>query len=244
MDHIETDEYLIKLLDPEDADSLREVQKLRYDYLLQEFDEAKNDADGLDDDGYDAFSESILAIDKKTGRIIGTYRIATLETLKGTPFKSEEEFDLGSLRTDPEGIIEAGWAVIHKDHRAGVVVGLLWRGLTSYARDLGLRYIFGTCSLHGTDPEKYANCTSYLRQHYVSEKYDIHAVRDPFEYGTIKDLPMGRAEFPGLMKAYLKIGAVVSRNGFIDRDFNCCDVMIVLDRLNMNERYTKRFLGF
>ena len=139
---------------------------------------------------------------------------------------------------------EAGWAVIHKDHRAGVVVGLLWRGLTSYARDLGLRYIFGTCSLHGTDPEKYANCTSYLRQHYVSEKYDIHAVRDPFEYGTIKDLPMGRAEFPGLMKAYLKIGAVVSRNGFIDRDFNCCDVMIVLDRLNMNERYTKRFLGF
>ena len=40
MDHIETPEYLIRLLDHGDTESLREVQKLRYDYLLKEFDES------------------------------------------------------------------------------------------------------------------------------------------------------------------------------------------------------------
>ena len=35
----------------------------------------------------------------------------------------------------------------------------------------------------------------------------------------------------------------VDENGFIDYEFNCCDVMIILDRLNMNERFFKRFLS-
>ena len=143
---------------------------------------------------------------------------------------------------DPEGIVEASRAVIHPDHRSGVVIGLLWKGLVSYAKDLGLRYIFGTCSLHGTDPSVYVNCTSVLNQRYLSDKFDIRAIKNPFEYGTATDVPMSRAEMPGLLKAYLKIGARVSRNGFIDYDFNCCDVMIIMDSLNMNERYIRRFL--
>ena len=242
MDHTETADYRIKLLDPENISELREVQKLRYDYLLKDFGGKLSGCEGLDDDGYDAFSDSILAIDKKTGRIIGTYRVATEETLKGRPYKSEEEFDISSLRADPESIIEAGRAVIHEDYRSGVVLGLLWTGLVSYARDHHLRYIFGTCSLHGTDPEPYLPCTSVLNQYYRCEKFGIRAVRSAFEYGTMKNLSMSEARIPGLLKAYLKIGARVSENGFIDHDFNSCDVMIVMDRLNMNERYIKRFL--
>ncbi len=242
MDHLETADYLIRLLDHDNAEELREVQKLRYDFLLKEFDENKNSSDGLDDDGYDAFSDSILAVEKKSGRIVGTYRVATEETLKGQLYKSEEEFDLSSLRAEPEGILEAGRAVVRADHRAGVVVGLLWLGLISYARDRGLRYLFGTCSLHGTDPDQYTNCTSYLRQHHLCEKFEIRAAHDTFEYGTVKDLSLAEAHIPGLLKAYLKTGAKVSRNGFIDRDFNCCDVMIVMDRLHMDDRYFRRFM--
>ena len=79
---------------------------------------------------------------------------------------------------------------------------------------------------------------------YLCEDFDIRAVREPFEYGVKTGLSPSDAGIPGLLSAYLRFGAAVSRNGFIDRAFNCCDVMIVLDRLNMNERYTKRFLGF
>nr|MBQ6242999.1 GNAT family N-acetyltransferase [Lachnospiraceae bacterium] len=243
MDRIETPDYLIKLLDHNDPDELREVQRLRYDFLLKVFDENKTDAAGLDDDGFDAFSDSILAIDKKTGRIVGTYRVATEKTLQGRPFKSEEEFDISALQAEPEGIIETGRAVVHGGYRSGVVIGLLWKALISYARDEGLRYIFGTCSLRGTDPGEYVNCTSFLNQYYVSDRYDIRAARNAFEYGTKKDLSIAEARIPSLLKAYLKIGARVSRNGFIDYEFNCCDVMIVMDRLGLHERYVKRFFG-
>ncbi len=243
MDHIETADYLVRMLDHDNKDELREVQKLRYDYLLRDFDEKKNDSDGLDDDGYDAFSESLIAVEKKTGRIVGTYRVATDETLKGGVFKCEEEFDISSLRKDRGGIVEAGRAVIHRDYRGGVVFSLLWRGVITYARDLGLRYVIGTCSLHGTDPAPYVNCTSYLNQYHLSERFAVRAVHDAFEYGTVQGMSAAEAGLPGLLKAYLKIGAKVSHNGFIDYDFNCCDVMIILDRENMNERFLRRFAG-
>ncbi|MBR0157204.1 MAG: GNAT family N-acetyltransferase [Clostridia bacterium] len=243
MDHIETDEYLVRLLDHDNEEELREVQRLRYEFLLKRFDEKKNDRDGLDDDGWDAFSDSILAIKKRTGRIIGTYRVATEKTLQGRPYKSEEEFDISSLKADPEGIIEASRVVIHPEHQNGGILGLLWRGVVSYARDQQLRYIFGTCSLHGTDPNAYTLCTSVLNQHYRSDKHEVRATHNAFAYGTEQDLTMSQAGMPGLLRVYLKIGAKVSQNGFIDYDFNCCDVMIIMDRLNMNERYFKRFLS-
>lgn len=243
MDRTETSGYSVRLLDLSNKEELREVQRLRYRYLLREFDESKNDADGLDDDGYDEFSDSILVTENGTGRIVGTYRLATEDTLCGKPFKSEEEFDISPLKSDPGGIAEAGRAVVHGDHRNGAVIGLLWKGLISYAKERGLRYIIGTCSLHGTDPGKYTDCTSVLNRHYLCEKFDVRAVRHAFEYGTRTDLSLNDTEVPGLLKAYLRFGAEVSRNGFIDYAFNCCDVMIILDLQKANERILKRITG-
>ena len=131
---------------------------------------------------------------------------------------------------------------MHGDHRNGAVIGLLWKALVTYAAERELRYIIGTCSMHGTDPEPYSDCTSVLRRMYLCDKFDIRAKRDTFEYGTKNDVTPDNAEIPGLLKAYLRFGAKVSKNGFIDREFNSCDVMVVLDRLAMDERILKRFL--
>ncbi len=243
MDRIETADYLVRLLDRDNVDELREVQKLRYDFLLKDFDETKSDQNGLDDDGWDPYSDSILAVDKNNGRIIGTYRVSTLQTLQGHPFKSEEEFDISPLKDSPYGIAETGRAVVHGKHRTGGVIGLLWRGLFSYMQERDLRYLFGTCSLHGTDPDVHINCTSYLNQFCVSEEFPIRAACNAFEYGTVRDLSMSQAGVPGLLRAYLKIGSKVSQNGYIDYDFKSCDVMTVLDRLSMNGRYVRYFFG-
>ena len=242
MDPIETNNYLVRLLDHNDKDALREVQKLRYDYLLREFDQDKNDLDGLDDDGWDDHSDSILVIDKQTGRIAGTYRVATEKTLQGKPYKSEEEFDIAPLKADADGILEAGRAVVHKEYRNGAVIGLLWKGLITYTKAHHLRYVFGTCSLHGTDPDQYINCTSFLNQNCLSEKFQIRAARNAFEYGTRKDLSMKEADLPGLLKAYLMMGGKVSQNGYIDYDFQSCDVMVILDIQHLNESFVSRIL--
>lgn len=243
MEHKGSHGYTVSLLDHDDKEKLMEVQRLRYTYLLREFDGEKSDPDGLDDDGYDAYADSIVVTENRTGRIVGTYRLATEDTLRGAPFKSEEEFDISQLKKAEGGIVEAGRAVVHGDFRDGAVISLLWKGLISYAKDRGLRYIIGTCSLHGTDPSVYEDCTSVLREKYLCEDFDIRAVREPFEYGTRKDLTPDGADIPGLLKAYLRFGASVSANGFIDRAFNCCDVLVLLDLEDMNDRLIKRITG-
>ena len=242
MEPIETGNYLVRLWDHQNQEDLKEVQKLRYDYLLKDFDEDKTSPDGLDDDGWDDISDSILVFDKKTGRIVGTYRLATDETLRGAAYKSEEEFNISSFRSEPEGILEAGRAVVHKDYRSGRVISLLWKALITYAQTHHLRYIFGTCSLHGTDPDVYQKCTSYLNQYCLSDRFDIRAVRNAFEYGTMKDLSLQDAEMPALLRAYLQMGGKVSRNGYIDYEFRSCDVMVVLDCQHLNEKFVNFFM--
>ena len=243
MEHNRSHGYTVSLLDHDDKEKLREVQRLRYTYLLREFDGKKSDPDGLDDDGYDAFSDSLIVTCAGSGRIVGTYRLATEDTLRGAPFKSEEEFDISQLKKAEGGIVEAGRAVVHGDFRNGAVISLLWKGLISYAKDRGLRYVIGTCSLHGTDPSVYENCTSVLREKYLCEDFDIRAVGEPFEYGMKTGLSPRDAGIPGLLSAYLRFGAAVSRNGFIDRAFNCCDVLVLLDLEDMNDRLIKRITG-
>lgn len=242
MEPIETKDYLVRLLDHENKEELREVQKLRYEHLLKAFDREKSDLDGLDDDGYDAYSDSILVIDKRTGRIVGTYRVATQQTLKGAPYKSEEEFDISALKSEAGSILEAGRAVVHEDYRSGRVIGLLWKGLITYTRSHHLRYVFGTCSLLGTDPAVYEKCTSFLNQYELSGRFEIRAARNSFEYGRLRDLSMQETDMPGLLKAYLQMGGKVSQNGFIDYEFNSCDVMVVLDCENLNEKFVSFIL--
>ncbi len=242
MIQIETADYLVRLLDLKNEKELNDVRRLRYRFLLKEFNPNMSDGEGLDDDGYDSFSDSILVIEKSSGLIVGTYRVATDATLKGKKFKSENEFDFSSLKSAPGGIVEAGRAVVHGDYRTGVVIGLLWKALFLYAEEHGLRYIIGTCSLHGTDPSVYAGCTSVLNNKYLCRDFDIRAVSNAFEYGKRHGLNEEDIQIPGLLKAYLRFGAKVSQNGFIDYEFNCCDVMIVLDRQIIDQRMLKYFM--
>ena len=48
--------YHIRMLDKNNKQELIEVQKLRYDYLLKEFN-SELPEDGLDEDGYDKYCE-------------------------------------------------------------------------------------------------------------------------------------------------------------------------------------------
>ena len=68
MKPFEAGDYLVRLLDKNNKEELRLVQKLRFDYLLKDFDPSLPE-EGLDDDGFDEYCDSILVIDKKNGAI-------------------------------------------------------------------------------------------------------------------------------------------------------------------------------
>lgn len=239
MEPFETAEYFVRLLDKNNKEEVRLVQKLRYDYLLRDFDQSLPE-DGLDDDGFDQYCDSILVIDKKTGDIVGTYRVATLKTMQGNEFKCEEEFDIEELKKDPDGMVETGRAVVRGDHRKGAAIALLWEGLFKYAEYNNCRYVTGTASLHGVDPSVHRKCLSILRASYVHEKFHIRAKKNSFEYNDDKDGTFN--DIPSLLKTYLLLGAKVSENGYIDYDFNSCDVLIIVDMHNLNKRFVQFIL--
>ena len=236
MKPFESGNFLVRLLDKNNEEELRIVQKLRYDFLLRDFDPSLPE-DGLDDDGFDQYCDSILVIDKDNNKIVGTYRVATLKTMNGHEFKCEEEFNIDALKADPDGVVETGRAVVHGDYRKGGVISLLLEGLFHYGTEHNCRYITGTASLHGTDYTVHRKSLSYLYHHSMDTKFNIRSRKNSFEYYQDEDATMN--DLPSLLKIYLLIGARVSLNGYIDYDFNSCDVLIITDLRNVNQRMLK-----
>lgn len=243
MESFETKDYLLRLLNKNNPDEIKEVQKLRYDYLLREFDPSLPEG-GIDDDGFDEYCDSIIVIHKATNKIVGTYRVATKETSKGHPFKLEEEFDISSIKNDPQGVVEIGRAVIHGDYRDGVVIGLIWKGIFLYGKANNCRYSIGTASFHGTDPNVHKKAFGYLGANRLDTKHDIFSIKNSFEIIPDPNISLAESEMPSLLKGYIALGAVIARNGFIDYEFNSCDVLIVIDFWTINERLVDRILRF
>ena len=235
----ETEKFIIRLLDKSNKDELTEVQKLRYQSLLKDFNHDLP-SEGIDDDGYDEYSDSIIAVDKSNGVIAGTYRIATVNTVKGHEFMSGEEFDLSPLINCQDGFIEAGRAVVKEEYRDGNVLSLLWAALFNYGEVFNLRYVIGTVSFHGTDPQVHEKCTSLLRNEFVSNEFKVRSRKNSFEYGEMNNLSRSEVEIPALLKGYLYIlGGKVSENGYIDYKFNSCDVLMIVDLHKVNPRHVQ-----
>lgn len=227
--------YRLRLLDKNNDEELKSVQELRYNDLLKEFNEQLASG-GIDDDHYDKYSDSLIVIDEENNILVGTYRLASYETGLNK-LLLENEFDISALKSQKDKVLELGRAVVKKEYRNGSVINILWFGLFQYSKTFNYRYLIGTCSLHGTDPSVYMDTLSYLNKYSLS-KFDIRAVKNSYEYYN-EDINEKETEgkMPSLLKAYLKLGAKVSRNGYIDYNFNSCDVLVVLDMENANQRY-------
>lgn len=227
--------YRLRLLDKNNKEELQAVQRLRYDDLLKEFNTGLEDG-GIDDDHYDQYSDSLIVIDEDTDTLVGTYRLASYETGLNK-LLLEEEFDITPLKKQKDKILELGRAVVKKEYRSGSVINILWFGLFQYSKQFNYRYLIGTCSMHGTNPSEYSVTLSYLNKYCLSE-YNIRSIKNSYEYYNLEiDAKEAEKQIPSLLKAYLKLGAKVSNNGYIDYSFNSCDVLIIVDTKNANQRY-------
>lgn len=235
MFYFDLGKYIVKLLDFDNKNELNEVFSLRYEHLLRDFNNNLPEG-GLDDDGNDIGTDSILVIDKDKNIIVGTYRLATLKTKNGIKFLTEHEFDISPLINSGENILELGRAVVHKDYRDGAVINLLWASILEYCKQFDIRYMFGTCSLHGTNPHIHDEVLSYLKTNCKDNKFNIRSIKNSFEYPDIILDDNIINKIPPLLKAYLLLGATVSANGYIDYDFNSCDVLTLVDVKSLDKR--------
>jgi putative hemolysin len=208
----------------------------------------------LDVDTYDAVADHLLVEHEgENGReVVGTYRLlreAASEANGG--FYSETEFDISSLldhaRQSGRPLHELGRSCVAPQFRDSRTIQLLWRGIADYLKAHGIGYMFGCASFHGIDPAEHAAALSYLNHNLLAPPHlRARALADSALDMNL--LPIGSYDvacaaraLPPLMKGYLRAGAMIGEDAWIDQAFGTIDVFVVMPVDAIAARYTDRF---
>ncbi len=226
--HIDTKNYTVSLA--RSYKELYQALRLRHDIFSPIIDQDRLDIDQFDDD-----SDHLIVTDKKSGTVIGNYRMR--HSQKHQTFYSETEFSMQDFLKIQDIKVELGRACVHPDFRSSFVIPLLWRGMTTYMRLLNARFLFGCSSV--PLPAPIASLWQYLSQNdYVHNEY--RAV--PFHsYEQVAEGVVSLDMFPSLFLSYLKSGAKVLGPPAYDELFKCVDFLTLLDAEKLSHHRAKRF---
>jgi putative hemolysin len=197
-----------------------------------------------DEDVFDEQCHHLIAIEKSSGDVIGTYRLQTFEMAKsGKGFYSSSEFELQKLGWFKlMRSVELGRACIKKEYRNGRILFLLWKGIGQYMQMHLKRYLFGCCSLTSQETiegtllmnrlMKSGNVLKNVRVN-PKEKYECYI---PSIANVDVDI-----DPPLLMEIYFRYGAKVCSYPAIDRQFKTIDYLMLLDMNNLPEEVRNIF---
>lgn len=219
--------YQLRLADS--SADLRAAQRLRFDVFNLEMGEglASSYVQGLDSDQFDAACDHLLVLDKRSQRVVGTYRLQTGEAARAAHgYYGEREFDFGPYESMRGQLIELGRACIDARHRSFAVLNLLWCGIAAYARERGARYLIGCSSLTSSDEGEGAAAWQQLQPH-VAHPTLLTRPRESFACALDHFGPA--TKIPRLLAAYLALGARICSPPAIDREFGSIDFLTWLD---------------
>jgi len=238
---LEAGDFVVRLALTEDERMA--AYRLRFLVFNLEMDEGLESAyvDGYDKDHFDDVCDHMIVEDRRTGAVVGTYRMQMGEVAgQYFGYYSELEFCFAPYESMRSQIVELGRACIHRDYRSSDVLHLLWRGIARYALVNGGRYMMGCCSLTSQDAEMGHAVYETLRGCMVAPELRTVAT-------TAFALPAATAAMPDvqapkLLRAYLTIGAKICCGPAIDREFKTIDFLTLLDLQTLHPRVAKRFL--
>lgn len=238
-------------------EDIRAAQKLRWQVFYEEMG-AQPDVmaeQGLDCDGYDHFCDHLLVIDdnrEQGEHVVGTYRLLRESVaMRHRGFYTAGEYDLTALMDSKRGIggelLELGRSCVLPAYRNSGTIALLWRGIADYLLQHDIGLMIGCASFPGIDPEAHTAALSYLHHHHLAPR-ELRPAAHAEHCAPVELLPIGSYDrrlvmhsLPPLIKAYLRVGAMIGEGAFVDRRFNTVDVCIVMPVEMISQRYAMRF---
>jgi putative hemolysin len=210
--------------------------RLRFEVFNLELEEglASSVSTGLDRDAYDDQMTHLVLLDRESGRVVGTYRMQSIEHARaGRGIYAAEEYELAALEPYLEGAVELGRACLAADHRNFRAMIAMWLGIGAFMNAHNLRYVFGCCSLTTQDPDDGWRAMKTIRDARCLHP-DIMVHANPgSSCGTRErefDPDLGPAlKLPKLFRTYLRLGCQVVSEPAIDRAFGTVDFLILLD---------------
>jgi putative hemolysin len=246
--HIELGSYIVKTADS--VDDLLKIFRLRHEVFHREFREIAKP--GLDIDRFDRAFDHLIIYHKPSDKIVGTYRLRTSEVVHDS--YTALEFSLYGLYKILGPYLELGRACVHKEHRKGVVMSLLFRGIADYMNKSGAQILFGCSSIKVTQARESALVYTYLKQKEQTlsgfgveptqafKMLGIEAWLMIFSQGMSQE-QKSEAEslLPSLLNSYLKMGAKIASVPAYDKDFGCIDLLTVLNKEDLAASLVRRF---
>jgi L-ornithine Nalpha-acyltransferase len=240
------------------AGEVRAAQAVRYRVFAEEFGARMTTpaCDGRRDaDGFDAWCDHLLVLDTAIDgdaedQIVGTYRLLRQSVANARyGFYSASEFAINDMlaRHPQKRFLELGRSCVLPQYRTRRTVELLWQGIWAYALEHGIDAMFGCASLPGIRPEAHALALSFLHHHCrAGGEWSVAALPELYRKMDLMPVEAIRprdalAALPPLIKGYLRLGASFGDGAVIDRSFGTTDVMVVLPKSAISERYVNYY---
>ena len=247
----EKDQFLIKM-----ADSAKEIemaQRLRFEVFMLEQGKAPAVAqqEQIDRDEFDDYCLHLIVVEKKSGLIVGTYRMHPgVVASSGIGFYSSREYHIEGIDKIAENTIEVGRSCVSPEYRSGAVVALLWAGIAEVLKRSKLRYLLGCVSLETTEP-----AVGWALYEHFKERNNLSAVLcatpmdafvlPPPDAARMQELLNNRRSLlhliPPLFKGYLRLGVGICGAPALDKEFSSIDFLVLLDHAQLPEKYFKHF---
>ncbi|MGC1738351.1 GNAT family N-acetyltransferase [Mycobacterium sp.] len=233
-----------------DPAQVEAAQRLRYDVFSSEpgFALTRQDT-ALDIDRFDEHCDHLLVREDNSGELVGCYRmLSPAGAVAAGGLYTATEFDIQALDSLRPSLVEMGRAVVHRDHRNGAVVLLMWAGILAYLDRCGYDYVTGCVSVpvagDGVPPGSQIRGVRdfVLRRHAAPADCRVHPHRPVIIDGRPLDeiSPPTRPVIPPLMRGYLRLGARICGEPAYDADFGVGDFPALLDKRQADTRYLRR----
>lgn len=235
--------FKVKLV--ENDDELYAVRKLRYEELVllhRDASEISFEQSFTDEDRY---CDNLIVVDTTNGKVVGSYRFITTETLKHIDgFYSEWGFNVEDIKKQPYKVMELGKAAVHKDYRNSIVVRLMFQGALRFAQEHNVRMMFGIITLPFMENDDLLNLMSYLYHNYPSKDPTLqpYALEPSIAMDTLPyeqvDVLKAKRQVPPILKAYLSMGCMFAKSACPrNKLLHHVDMLIMLDLENVNRHY-------
>lgn len=229
-------------------DEVRAAQRLRHQVFHREWgNQSRSTQAGLDMDEFDDYCEhlmvSVPAREDAAAQVVGTYRVLLPDAAKRMGrYYTETEFDLTRLQDLRPSMAELGRSCIAGPWRTGGVILMLWTHLVRFLHVNGVQQAIGCASV--PMPDGGANAARLWQELRSTHLAPEHRQVTPHVALPVNLLPsQGPADWPPLVRGYVKIGAQVLGAPAWDSDFGCADLPMMLDFQTMSPAYRKRFIG-
>ncbi|MEZ5810636.1 MAG: GNAT family N-acetyltransferase [Rhizobiaceae bacterium] len=206
-----------------------------------------------DKDQIDSICDHLIVVDRSRagdGQIVGTYRLLLHDRAhRAGGFYSDGEFELSALTERHAGMrfLELGRSCVLSQYRSKRTIEVLWQGIWAYCNQHSVDVMAGCASFPGTVPARHAQALSFLAHFRRADSgWDVRALAS--RYNAMDLMPAEAVDpkaafmaMPPLIKGYVRLGAMTGDGCVIDRQFNTIDVMMILPRASISQRYIDHF---